>query len=64
MRREFARLSRQVPRDREAERAFIENKIEMIRCDPHLSDEEKERAIAELTKTRRILKSFQRLPPL
>ena len=45
---EFERLSRQVPRDPEAERAFIESKIEMIRKDPHLSDAEKERAISNL----------------
>jgi len=48
MRAEFERLSRQVPRDPEAERAFIESKIEMIRNDPHLSKTEKERAIEEL----------------
>jgi hypothetical protein len=48
MRAEFERLSRQVPRDPEAERAFIESKIEMIRSDPNLSQAEKERAIEEL----------------
>jgi hypothetical protein len=48
MRAEFERLSHQVPRDPEAERAFIESKIEMIRNDPHLSQPEKERAIEEL----------------
>ena len=48
MREEFERMSRQTPRDPEAERAFIESKIEMVRTDPHLSPEEKERAIAEL----------------
>jgi hypothetical protein len=48
MRAEFERLSRQIPRDLEAERAFIESKIEMIRNDPHLSEEEKERAIKAL----------------
>jgi hypothetical protein len=48
MREEFERLSRQTPRDPEAERAFIENKIEMIRTDRRMSPEEKDRAIAEL----------------
>ncbi len=48
MRAEFERLSRQVPRAPEAERAFIEGKIEMIRTDPTMSDAEKERAIAAL----------------
>lgn len=48
MRAEFERLSRQVPRDPEAERAFIESKIEMIRGDPNLSKTEKEQAIEEL----------------
>ncbi|HTU20264.1 MAG TPA: hypothetical protein VMG10_19525 [Gemmataceae bacterium] len=48
VRAEFERLSRQAPRDPEAERAFIESKIEMIRNDPHLSEEEKQRAIEQL----------------
>ncbi len=48
MRSEFERLSRQVPRDPEAERAFIESKIEIIRSDPNLSATEKDRAIEEL----------------
>ena len=47
-RAEFERLSRLAPRDREAERAFIEGKLDMIRNDPRLSDEEKARAIARL----------------
>ena len=47
-RAEFERLSRQVPRDPEAERAFIESKIEMIRKDPRLSETEKEHAIEQL----------------
>ncbi len=48
MRAEFERLSRQVPRDPSAEKAFIESKIEMIRTDPKLTEAEKKRAIAEL----------------
>src|SRR5207249_8461335 len=48
LRAEFERLSRQVPRDPEAERAFIESKVEMIRKDPNLNETEKERAINEL----------------
>lgn len=48
MREEFARISRRSPPDPEAERAFIESKIEMIRTHPTLSEEEKETAIAEL----------------
>lgn len=48
MRAEFERLSRQVPRDPEAERAFIESKIEMVRNDPTLSETEKERVIEEM----------------
>jgi len=48
MRAEFERLSRRVPRDRDAERAFIESKIEMIRNDPRLSEAEKQRAIEHL----------------
>ena len=48
LRAEFERLSHQVPRDAEAERAFIESKIEMVRKDPNLSPTEKERAIDQL----------------
>lgn len=48
MRAEFDRISRQTPRNREAQRAFIESKIEMIRTDPRLGAAEKERAIADL----------------
>jgi hypothetical protein len=47
-RAEFERLARQVPRDPEAERAFIESKIEMIRNDPNLSKAGKDQAIDEL----------------
>ena len=50
MRAEFERLSRQTPRDPEAERAFVESKIELIRNDPRLSEDEKKRAIEELRK--------------
>jgi hypothetical protein len=48
MRAEFERLSQQTPRDKEAERAFLENKIEIIRMDPNLNRTEKERAIEQL----------------
>ena len=48
-RREFERVSRLTPRDPEAERAFIESKVDMIRSDPRLSDVQKERAISRLT---------------
>ena len=48
MREEFARISARVGRDPEAERAFVENKIEMIRSHPTLSDAEKTAAAAEL----------------
>jgi len=34
--------------DRARARAFIEGKIEMVRRDPHLTDDEKAAAIAEL----------------
>jgi hypothetical protein len=48
MREEFARISAGVGRDPEAERAFVESKIEMIRSHPTLSEAEKTAAIAEL----------------
>jgi hypothetical protein len=52
-RAEFERLSRQSPRDEEAERAFIEGKMEMVRTDPNLSKEEKQRALEELKRKMR-----------
>ena len=48
LRSEFESMSKKVPRNAEAERAFILSKIEIIRSDPHLSDDEKRRAIADL----------------
>jgi len=48
MREEFARISAGVGHDPEAERAFVESKIEMIRSHPTLSEAEKTAAIAEL----------------
>jgi hypothetical protein len=50
----FERLSRESGRDEAAERAFIEGKMEMVRTDPSLTDEEKQRALEEL---RRMLPS-------
>jgi len=47
-REEFERLSRETPRNPEAERAFIEAKIDLVRTDPNLTEEEKARAIADL----------------
>ncbi len=48
MREEFARISARSGRDPDAERAFVENKLEMIRTHPTLSEAEKTAAIAEL----------------
>lgn len=47
-RAEFARRSRESGRDREAERAFIQSKLDMVRSDPNLTEEEKRRALDEL----------------
>jgi hypothetical protein len=44
-RAEFERITRRSGRDEEAERAFMESKIRMIRSDPALSEEEKADAI-------------------
>jgi len=52
-RAEFERISRQSPRDPEAERAFIESKMEMVRTDPSLTPAQKERALEELERTLR-----------
>jgi hypothetical protein len=48
LRAEFERLSRKVPRDPAAERAFIESKIALIHNDPKLTALEKERATDDL----------------
>jgi hypothetical protein len=48
VREEFARISADTGRDPEAERAFVESKIEMIRSHPTLSEAEKAAAITEL----------------
>jgi hypothetical protein len=48
MREEFARRSRDAPSDPDAERAFAESKIDMIRTHPRLSETEKAAAVAEL----------------
>ena len=48
MREEFARISARSGRDPEAERAFVESKLEMIRSHPTLSEAEKTATIAEL----------------
>lgn len=46
-RKEFERLSRQA-RENPDSREFIEHKIEVVRTDPNLTDDEKARAIEEL----------------
>ena len=47
-RAEFDRLTKLSGRDEAAERAFIENKIELIRGDPNLTPAEKEAAIRQI----------------
>jgi hypothetical protein len=46
-RAEFEELSRQAG-DRPDQRAFIEHKIEIVRSDPNLTEEEKNAAVEEL----------------
>jgi hypothetical protein len=48
MREKFGRVSSEQGGDPDAERAFAEGKIEMIRTHPTLSEAEKKAAIAEL----------------
>ena len=48
VREQFSRITEDTPSDEDAVRAFIENKIEMIRSDPNLSDAEKAAAIEEI----------------
>ena len=47
-REKFARLTRQTPRDREAERVFVRKRIELMRSLPGLTDDERAAAIADL----------------
>jgi hypothetical protein len=47
-RAEFERITRRSRRDLQAERAFTESKMRIVRTDPNLSDEEKRRALADL----------------
>lgn len=44
----FERLTRETPRDAEAELAFLRKRIELLRSLPGLSDAEREAAIAQL----------------
>jgi hypothetical protein len=48
MREQFERKTPPTAEDRARARAFIEGKMEMLRRDPHMTDEEKAAAIAEL----------------
>ena len=47
-RKHFEELTRRHPADPDAARVFLEARIEMIRSDPRMTPEAKERAIAEL----------------
>jgi len=49
-RAEFEELTARTPGEPAAEQAFIEGKIDMVRSDPHLTEEEKAAAIEELKK--------------
>ena len=48
MRDAFARTEPQSEQDRDAARAFIQGKIEMVRSDPSLTEAQKAEAIADL----------------
>jgi hypothetical protein len=49
-RAKFRRLTRQSGRDVEGERAFIESKMQMVRNDPNLTEEEKRALLEELSR--------------
>jgi hypothetical protein len=46
----FEQLSHRSERDEEAERTFIEHKIEIARSDPNLTEKQRQAAIEELTR--------------
>jgi len=48
MRGAFARKTPQASEDRAQVQAFIDGKIEMVRRDPNMTDEQKAKAIADL----------------
>ena len=48
LRGQFARKTPQSPEDEARARAFIDGKIDMIRRDPHMTEQEKAAAIADL----------------
>jgi len=48
MRDVFARKTPQTEEDRAQARAFIDGKIEMVRRDPYMTDDQKAKAIADL----------------
>jgi hypothetical protein len=48
LRAEFERLSKKTPCNPEELRAFLESKMELIRCDPRLSETERKQALDEL----------------
>jgi hypothetical protein len=57
MREAFSRMSHTRQPDPDAERAFVDNKLEMIRSHPTLSAAEKEAAVRE------VLEQLHRRPP-
>lgn len=54
-REEFARATGGTPRDPAAERAFLQNKIDVVRTHPTLTGAQKQQAIAELRRELRKL---------
>jgi hypothetical protein len=54
-RKEFEELVDTAADGTNAERAFLENKIELVRVDPHLSDDDRARAMADLQRRSRFL---------
>jgi len=54
-REEFEELANKAADSTDAEHAFLENKIELVRSDPHLSDDARARAISDLQRRLRFL---------
>jgi len=62
-REEFEELANKAADGTDAERAFLDNKIELVRVDPHLSADARERAIGELQRRLSFLSDQKRSSP-
>ena len=58
-RAEFERLAQTSPRDADAERVWLESKIDLVRRDPHMTEVAKQQLIARF---RRLIRDLKKGP--